>query len=106
MRRTIRRWRIVTEGLRLVVGHGAYTAKHGEILARRLRPLPRLRGRAGEGKPLAHAPGASPSPPSPQAGEGEQALNAGERTRAPCLPYVFTPAAWATAAQRLISAVR
>src|SRR6185437_10378823 len=67
MRRTIRRWRIVTEGLRLVVGHGAYTAKHGEILARRLRPLPRLRGRAGEGEAASSCTLGFPlpSPPSP-----------------------------------------
>src|SRR5258708_18698556 len=34
--------------------------------------LPRLRGRAGEGAPLAHARAASPSRPPPQAGEGRK----------------------------------
>src|SRR6185437_8078150 len=33
-------------------------------------PLPRLRGRAGRGKPHTHEPAASPSPPSPASGGG------------------------------------
>ena len=44
--------------------------------ARRLRPLPRLRGRAGEGEAACSVLAASPSPPSPASGGGSAGAEA------------------------------